>query len=667
MHQKSVKSEALSKNLILAWIALLFFVFIAYQPGLTGYFVFDDFPNIVESPQLILKNLSASEIWRAAFSGNAGPLQRPISVLSFSLNIYFGGLDPWNLKLTNIFIHLLCTLGVGLLTFKFLKVYLLQRKYAPSSLEYKRIIFWGSWLAAAVWGLHPLNLSSVLYVVQRMTSLAAFFGIMAVALYIDARTKSAHLGQGSLGFRKASVQYFFVLLFIIFSVFSKENGILSIPLIFLVEFFLFKFKIKEQDIFFLHISLKQWAGYLTIAFIAFVIFWITPEVISNVRVPNREFSIYERLLTQCRALVFYLSEFFFPQISRMSLYHDDIEISRAILQPVTTLLSIIFILMISITGFFLRKKYPIIIFSWLWFLVSHSMESSFYPLELVHEHRNYLATIGFCIAISYTAASFISKSRKTLVFIALPYLAMLFFSTTVRALEWSSPLEFSAMEAARHPRSMRANYQFGADLIALAGTTENKTLVLEKAKTSFLTAANSTSKSVSPYFGLLAAEFSLAKQEKRDPDTEEILKALIPRLKEYPGEASIPAHIEAFIRCQKNGICSLNDMDTLSLITAPVENPTLPSIAKGEILKLAAEYSIAKGNDWDFAQSLIEEAISNFDTASTRIVYSQVLRIRGKTEKSQEQLSIAKKMDRMGQYASAIEREENLLKKSSPG
>lgn len=223
------------------------------------------------------------------------------------------------------------------------------------------------------------------------------------------------------------------------------------------------------------------------------------------------------------------------------------------------------------------------------------------------------------------------------------------------------------MEAARHPLSMRANYQFGADLIVLAGTSENKTLVLEKAKASFLAAANSTSKSVSPYFGLLAAEFSLAKTQNRDPDIEEALKSLISKLKEYPGEASTPAHIDAFLRCQKNGICSLNDMDVLSLITAPVENPTLPSIAKGEILKLAAEYSIAKGNDWDFAQSLVEDAISTFDTASTRIVYSQVLRIRGETEKSREQLFIAKKMDRIGQYASAIEREENLLKNSSLG
>lgn len=223
------------------------------------------------------------------------------------------------------------------------------------------------------------------------------------------------------------------------------------------------------------------------------------------------------------------------------------------------------------------------------------------------------------------------------------------------------------MEASRHPLSMRANYQLGGDLIALAGNSKNKTLVLEKAKNSFLTAVNATSKSVSPYFGLLATEFALAKQEDRDPDTDDILKSLIPKLKEYPGEASIPAHIEAFIRCQKNGICSLSDMDVLSLITAPVDNPTLPSIAKGEVLKLAAEYAIAKGNDWDFAETLVEEAIAYFDTTSTRIVYSQVLRIKGKIKESEQQLSIAKKMDRIGQYSSAIEREENLQKNSHPG
>lgn len=662
-HRQSTQSERLSGKSLAAWIVLLLLIFLAYQPGLSGSFVFDDFPNIVESEQIILKNLSASEIYRVALSGNAGPLLRPISIVSFSLNIYFGGMNPWHLKLTNIFIHILCTIGIGLLAQRFFRALLWKRDFRKLSIEDENVVIWGSLLTAAIWGLHPLNLTSVLYVVQRMTSLAALFGIIATATYVNARMHSAFAVHVRSSVKRTIFQYTAVVFFIALSVFSKENGILFIPLIILIELYLFEFKVNGKSIYFLHLSLDRWTKYSIILFSIFIAIWIAPEVVKNIRVPNRDFSIYERLLTQTRAISFYLGEFFLPQISRMSLYHDDIEISRSIFQPLTTFWSIIFLSLISIFCFLSRKKYPIIAFSWLWFIFSHSMESSFYPLELVHEHRNYFATIGFCLVVSWFTVQFFQNSRSKLRFLLAPYLILLPISTSVRALEWSSPFEFSAMEASRHPLSMRANYQRAGDLLSLAEHADNKSQTLEEAKSSFLAAVNSRSKSVSPYFGLLAVEFSLAKAEHRDPDTRDIVKSLIASLKEYPGEASTTAHINAFIQCQNSGICSLPDMDALAVITAPVENPTLPAIAKGEILKLAAEYSISKANDLDFAQRLVEEAISHFDTASTRIVYSQILRINGKFKDSQEQLSIAKNLDRLRQYSSAIERENNLLKK----
>ena len=661
-YQQTIHSENLSGKLLAAWIVLLLLVFLVYQPGLSGSFVFDDFPNIVESGPIILKSLSASEISRVALSGNAGPLLRPVSILSFSFNIYSGGMNPWHLKLTNIFIHVLCTIGTGLLASRFFTALIWKKNCHELSTKDKDIIIWGSWLAAAIWGLHPLNLTSVLYIVQRMTSLAALFGIIAAAIYINARMSSAFTVNIYSSTKRVALQYSAVVFFIALSVFSKENGILFIPLIILIELYLFEFKINGKTIHPLNLPLDRWVKYSIILLAICTVIWIAPEVAKNIRVPNRDFSVYERLLTQSRAILFYLSEFFFPQISRMSLYHDDIEISRSIFQPLTTFWSISFLILISFLCYAFRKKYPLITFSWLWFIFSHSMESSFYPLELVHEHRNYFATTGFCLAMSWFAVRFFLNSRSKLRFFLVPYLILLSLSTSVRALEWSSPFEFSAMEASRHPLSMRANYQLAGDLLSLAEQADNKSLVLEEARSSFLAAVNSRSKSVSPYFGLLAVEFSLAKVEHRDPYTEEIIKSLIANLKEYPGEASTAAHIDAFIRCQNSNICSLNDMDALAIITAPVENPTLPAVAKGEILKLAAEYSISRANDWNFAQNLIEEAISYFDTASTRIVYSQVLRIKGNLKDSQDQLSIAKNLDRLGQYSTAIERENNLLK-----
>ncbi|MGQ8877334.1 hypothetical protein ACUTR7_07450 [Delftia sp. NA_296.1] len=657
--------EDINGRLLAAWMAILFAIFFAYSQGLDGSFIFDDFPNIVDSDQLVLKNLSPAELWRAAFSGDAGPLRRPVPVLSFALNIYFSGLDPWYFKLTNIFVHLSCTIAIGLLVSRFLRAWNLQQTAGSASEPGHRAWAWGGLLAASIWGLHPLNLTSVLYVVQRMTSLAALFGLLAVAVYIEARSRSAFIPNVSNTSRSGIHHYASVVVLLVLSCLSKESGLLFIPLIILCEFFLFKFKNRGSSITVFGQSLQHWAIYAVILVAVCILIWITPRILDTTRIPYRDFSTPDRLLTQSRVLVFYLSEFFIPQISEMSLYHDDIEISRSFWQPLTTTLAISFVSIVSLSLFKLRKNYPILLFSWLWFLISHSLESSIFPLELVHEHRNYFATAGFCIAFAYFSIPFFVKAGNKIWIIAPALIILLGSSTAIRAMEWSSPLVLATMEASRHPLSMRANYQLGSELIFAADQATDKRSLLAQAKSAFEAAAASRSDSVSSYFGLLAVKFALAKEEDAHADVQDIVDSLIFRLKNNPAEAAIPAHIAALSHCQLSGPCSLQDMDALALITAPIENPSMSPSAKGEVLKMAAEYAIARANDWTLAQTMVEEALNLSDVPSTRIVYAQVLRNRGDFQESRLQLDVAKRMDGFGRYTSAIERENLLLKQST--
>ncbi|MDP2843868.1 MAG: hypothetical protein Q8O06_09575, partial [Acetobacterium sp.] len=80
-------------------------IIILYWPGLYGGFFFDDFTNIVESEELKIKELSWDALKAAWGGGQAGPLGRPISLLSFALNYFFSGLAPFYVKLTNRVIH----------------------------------------------------------------------------------------------------------------------------------------------------------------------------------------------------------------------------------------------------------------------------------------------------------------------------------------------------------------------------------------------------------------------------------------------------------------------------------------------------------------------------------------------------------------------------------
>ena len=654
------KKSAISHLIILFWLILLLLISFIYSKGLSGSFIFDDFPNIVDSDQLHLKDLSIHEIWRVALSGDAGPLKRPIAVLSFALNIFFTGLNPWYFKITNIIIHILCTIMVGMVSNRILNFTRIDLKSDHAPLK-NSLAPWGGLIAAAIWGLHPLNLTSVLYVVQRMTSLATLFGLLALLAYTEIRASNALTTVNKIAPWKNPILGVGTIMLLALSAFCKESGLLFIPIILLVEFFFFQFRYQDAEIFIKGLSLKKWVFYILIFISIFILTWATPKILDNTRIPYREFSTQERLLTQFRVLVFYLSEFFIPQISKMSLYHDDIEISRSLFQPIETILALALLLAISIFSFFIRKKAPAFLFAWLWFLISHSLESSIFPLELVHEHRNYFATIGFCIAIAMHTRKIHKEFSKRYFFILSMALTILGASTMTRAIEWSSPIILAAMEASRHPQSMRANYELGGALLAASDRTQDKLPLLQQATAAFEAAAQSRSQSVSSDFGLLAVKFAIAKEEKITPDVTEILHSLQKKLRELPAEASIPAHISAFLKCQLSGPCSLSDIETISLITAPLENPSLSPYSKGEILKMAAEYSISQANDWNLAQTMVEEAIGYSDISSTRIVYAQILRNQGKITEAKEQLVIAKKIDNFNQYKSAIQRENLLL------
>ncbi|MGH8402603.1 MAG: tetratricopeptide repeat protein, partial [Gammaproteobacteria bacterium] len=90
----------------IAVLTMLAVVALAYTPGLSGGFMFDDITNIVMNPFLALDHLGVHEMLRAAFSVRSGPLYRPISMLSFALNLYFFGPHPFSFKLVNVAIHL---------------------------------------------------------------------------------------------------------------------------------------------------------------------------------------------------------------------------------------------------------------------------------------------------------------------------------------------------------------------------------------------------------------------------------------------------------------------------------------------------------------------------------------------------------------------------------
>lgn len=290
-------------TLLVLPVVVALVVLLAFWPGLTGGFLFDDYHNIVDNAMVQIKDLSWATLWSAANAYSGGT--RQLAMATFALNAYFSGIFPWSFKLTGLLVHTVNAALIYVLTLQVLSL----TKTASQTQRY-----WAAAAVALVWAVHPLQVSSALYVVQRMETLCYTFIILALIFYLHARVKQIQLGGAHWGWWLA-VALSGVLAFL-----SKETAIL-LPLFLLVfEWCLFNFKgsTKAQQRFWKY-------SYLTgclVALLGFV-FWAVPHYASVETHYGRDFNTYERLLTQTRVLMLYLKEIVLPIPNSMTFYYDD--------------------------------------------------------------------------------------------------------------------------------------------------------------------------------------------------------------------------------------------------------------------------------------------------------------------------------------------------------
>ena len=455
-----------------------------YFPGLSGPWIFDDYPNIIRNSYIHVTSLDGSSLQNAAFSMESGPLRRPISVTSFALNYYladgFGSSAPF--KITNLVIHLLNTLLVFWLTALILMrvqaVLHINNKHAQHP---RNAAYFVAACAALIWGIHPLQLTSVLYVVQRMTELATTFTLLGLICYLYGR-------EQLLAGHKTKGIWFVVIGFVGFGglgILSKENAALLPLFAVLFEFVLFHHK-------------SPWDKWPTLSTLQKRVIWVLATLIvlaillsavmyALPRYDNREFTMFERLLTQSRVLFFYLSLLLVPDLGRLSHQHDDIVISSSLLSPWTTLPSVLGIIALTVAGFWLRKRNPMLSLGILWFFTGHLLESTIFPLEIAHEHRNYLPSFGFALGIASVLAHStpaVLRHRglpRRLIWAAFAVIAVAFAGTTyLRAEQWSNHNTFYRYEVAHHPNSARVQSGYSV-LLEAQGQFQEAEVAIQRA------------------------------------------------------------------------------------------------------------------------------------------------------------------------------------------
>jgi hypothetical protein len=437
-------------------ICLVLVAVIVYSGTLDHTFHLDDKHNIWNNSFIQISSLSLDELKKAAFE--SANHDRPVANISFALNYYINGLEVRGYHAVNIIIHLLA----GIFLFYFVRIIfnvpLIKNKYGESGLI--------PFFAALIWLAHPLHIQSVTYIVQRMNSMAAMFFIMAMLFYVKARLSP----QKTIKIIFLSLTFVSGLL-----AFGTKQNTVTLPLfILLFEWFFF------QDLQ-VRISKKQllWlvAIGLVFVFVLYLFLGASPLTKLTSGYSGRPFTLAQRLLTQPRVVLHYISLVIFPFPGRLNLDYD-FPLSYSLVSPVITLFSILLLITIFGFGIYLLKKNRLYSFCIFWFLGNLVIESSVIPLEIIFEHRIYLpsmmAILLFVLLLRHTF------SNKKMLMVSGISLTLIFtFWTYERNKTWKDESTLWADIHNKSPNKWRVNQHFGV-LLSDSNRVAEAIPILEK-------------------------------------------------------------------------------------------------------------------------------------------------------------------------------------------
>ncbi len=357
-------------------ISLLILLLAVYGNSFHGEWHFDDIPNIIENPNVHLNNLSLRGIYNALHF--RGDLIRPVSYLSLAINYYFGGLEPFGYHLINFIIHYVTALFLFLFIFETLRLPLLKERYGERAYTI-------SALATVLWAINPVQVLAVSYVVQRMASMAGMFYIAAMYFYLRGRTAE--------GARNRVLFFLCCAVAALLAFGSKETAAMLPVSLFIYDLLLIQGADRE--------TVRKNLKYASIPFAVVIIlansYLDLSSILDDYRI--RSYTLGERLLTEPRVIIFYISLLLYPIHSRLTMLHD-IDISTSLTDPWTTLPAISILAFSAGYALTIARKRPLLSFCILFFFLNHLIEGSFIPIELIYEHRNYIPSMLFFVPMA---------------------------------------------------------------------------------------------------------------------------------------------------------------------------------------------------------------------------------------------------------------------------
>lgn len=597
-----------------------------YWPGLSGGWFFDDAPNIVDNLEVQPREIGLATLLNAAFSSPASELKRPLASLSFAANYIATGLEPFGWKLTNLLLHL----ANGWL------VYVLSKLLLHAAAIWKPVPHaeLTAALVASGWLLLPINLTAVLYIVQRMESLANLFVLIGLIGYLRGRLRMQR-GVRGLGLCLASLASMTLM-----GVLAKETAIMLPLYACLIEALLFGFRSgtgRDSRIVTLHVLLLAVPGFAGLAI-------LTPWLLDPSTWATRDFTLYTRLLSEARIIVGYVGWIVLPLPQWLSFYHDDFAVSHGLASPWTTLVGIGSILLLLALAWSVRVRQPLVALGISLFLGSHLLTGTVLPLELIFEHRNYFASFALLLAFLplLTHPSLpLALPRHALVALLLTWWATL---TGVTAIAWREPLQLATELAIRAPDSPRARYAYAEALLYQSDYDPDSALYAQAWHELEIAAAMPES-SIQPEQTMILASALLGlplmdgwwdsmavKLRRRTPNSEDI------------------GALGGLVRCAVDGRCQLPLDRMNSLLSAAEEHERRDA----KLLSIHSDWAWAILRDRPLGIRLAEEAVLAQPSAiESRVALARMQVVMGNTDEALAQLHVLEQRN----FAGRLDRE----------
>ena len=408
----------------------------AYRPAWNGGFLWDDDAYIINN-----ELLTASDGWQRIWFSLDSPSQYfPLTYSTFRIEHALWSLNTTGYHWVNLLLHV----GNALLVWA-----VLARLRIP-----------GSWLAAAIFALHPVQVESVAWITERKNVLMGFFfllTLLAWVAFVNERT------------RRQWIFYLLALIFYVLALSAKATACTLPAALFLI----------------LWLQKKPITMRRVIQVIPFVILGIGMGLLAvwwerHHQGTNRGvfpfLSSIERILVASRAVWFYLSKIFWP--SNLTFIYPRWNISPLDLLDYIPLLAGI---AACVAIYFLRRYVGRSVeVAVAFFVATLSPVLGFIMLftfryTFVADHYQYLACIG---PIALASAGIVTLSDKFTKYRAVIVSAALLIVTSLGALTWRQAATYADIETlwrttlARNPECWMAHTNLGLVLLQKANIDE---------------------------------------------------------------------------------------------------------------------------------------------------------------------------------------------------